>query len=336
MTRRRIILLALGAGALVVVGFFGIQGVRTWWAWQGVERVVFDPVEARNRLIDPADVGLEAAESDGAASPPPTYDAVEYDALLAVGKDFDVLRPERQESFYADAILLWLTPTNGGDPVLVSLPRDLIVVDPCTRQETKLDRTIAGCGEAVSGVELVALAVEDYTGIAIDHFAVFEFETFRDIINAVGGVEICVEHALREGGTDLIAAGCSTLDGDAALRWLQSRQTQELVDGEWRFVEGVSDAHRSVRQQQLMFAMLAKLKTMRDPTTLGAIAGDVGDSLVLDHSLSMGDAVAMVWDLRSVSASRIRRLVIPTDPSALPDGSFAVRATMPFQELLDG
>ena len=188
----------------------------------------------------------------------------------------------------------------------------------------------------MSGSELVAVAVEDFTGIAIDHFATFNFDAFIEVIDSLGGVEICVDHALREGTYDLLPAGCSTADGKAALTWIRSRGTQEFVDGEWRFIEGVSDQSRSERQQQLMVAMLGKMKGMRSPAALAGIAESVSDSVVLSESLSMGDAVAMAWDLRNAPPSTIRRIIIPTEPAVTLDGAFALRATVPFSELLDG
>ena len=237
---------------------------------------------------------------------------------------------------FADAVLFWLAPTNGGDPSLVSLPRDLLVVDPCTGDETKLDRTLGGCGDDVSGPELVALAVEDFTGIGVDHFALFNSDTFVDVIDALGGVEVCVENALRQGEREILPAGCSNVEGLDAWRWARSRTTQELVDGEWQFVEGISDVDRTVRQQTLMFAMLARLKEMRSPASLAGVVESVGDTIVLDEALSMGDAVAMAWGMRDLSAARIRRIIVPTEPVVTTDGSYAVRAIVPFQELLDG
>jgi hypothetical protein len=50
----------------------------------------------------------------------------------------------------------------------------------------------------------------------------------------------------------------------------------------------------------------------------------------------MGDAVAMAWDLRGTPSSSIRRLVVPTESEVAEDGSFALRATVPFRELLEG
>ena len=342
MTRRRKILLAVAAGVLVVVALAGWQGARAWWAWRGIERIEFDTAAARSELPGlPESVGGSPEEEPAPIQP---LETVEYDAVLAIGSDEpteeEKLRLEEagkpiQEQAYADAILLWLEPEDGGAPALVSIPRDLLVVNPCTHEETKLDRTLAGCGDAASGPELVALAVEDYTGIAIDHFALFGFDAFVDVIDSLGGVEICVDNPLRHAGIDLLPAGCTTASGATALRWVKSRITEEYVDGEWRFVEGVSDQSRSRRQQQLMFAMLAKMKAMRSPTALAGIAESVGDSVSLSESLSMGDAIAMAWDLRSVPPSTIRRLVVPTESVVTEDGSFALRSVVPFRELLE-
>lgn len=346
VTRKRIILLAAAAGLFLVVAFAGWQGASAWWAWRGIERIEFGTAEARERLPPLPDSGNDdVVEPVEDTTPSPTYQTVEYDTVLAIGSDERTEEEKRlyeeaglpiQEGAFADAILLWLAPTNGDDPTLVSIPRDLLVIDPCTGEETKLGRTLAGCGGDVSGPDLVALAVEDYTGIAVDHYVAFGFDAFIDVIDSLGGVEVCVDHALREGTTDLLPAGCSTADGATTLAWVRSRQTQEFVDGEWRFIEGVSDQNRTLRQQQLMFAMLAKMKTMRSPAALAGIAESVADSVVLSESLSMGDAVAMAWDLRSVPSSRIRRIVIPTEPEVTPDGSFALRALVPFRELLEG
>ena len=346
MTRKRIILLAAASAVFLVVALAGWQGVRAWWAWRGVERIEFDTAEARSQLPPTtAPVTDSPAGNPIDATPAPTYQTVEYEAILAIGSDERTEEEQQraveegspiQERAYADAILLWLAPSNGGDPVLVSLPRDLVVVDPCTGETTKLDRTLAGCGDTATGPELVALASEDFTGISIDHYATFDFDAFVDVIDSLGGVEVCVDYALREGVTDLLPAGCSTADGETALAWVRSRGTQQYANGEWRFVDDVSDQSRMERQQQLMLAMLAKMKTMRSPAALAGIAESVGDSVVLSESLSMGDAVAMVWDLRGTPASSIRRIVIPTEAVVMDDGSFALRALVPFRELLEG
>ena len=153
-------------------------------------------------------------------------------------------------------------------------------------------------------------------------------------VDAVGGVTICVPNTLREGTRELLHAGCSEIDGATALLWIRSRQTQEFVGDKWQFSEDIGDVARVQRQQTLLFALLDRLKTLRSPTDLAGMAESLGTAIVLDETLQLADAVSMVWDLRSVSGSSIRTLTIPTEPAILPDGSFAVQATITFAELI--
>jgi LCP family protein required for cell wall assembly len=241
--------------------------------------------------------------------------------------------PEFQEEAFADAVLLYLLPEGGGAPTIVSFPRDLVVTDPCTGRETKLDRTLEGCGD-VNGAELVAVAVEDFSGVAVDHFALMKFDALVEMVDSVGGVEICSEYALREGTYELVPAGCSMVDGEHALAFIRSRRTQELVDGEWRFQAETGDAVRVARQQELMFALLDRLKTVRSPVELAGLAEQLGDTIVLSDTLGIGDAVALAWDLRSVSAGAIRTVTVLTEPTTLPDGSFALVASESMAETL--
>ena len=91
MTRKRIILLVVVAAVFAVLAFGGWQGVRAWWAWRGVERVAFDVDEARTQL-PPTTTTTTSGGTGGpveADTPPPTYEVVEYDTVLAIGNDLD-------------------------------------------------------------------------------------------------------------------------------------------------------------------------------------------------------------------------------------------------------
>jgi LCP family protein required for cell wall assembly len=330
VTRRTKILIGVGAAVAVVVLFLGWQGVRALIAWNSVERVEFDTAAARAAL--PPTTAVPGASTTTSTAPVAT--PVEYQAVLVIGSDERV--SETQDEAYADAVLLYLRAEGGGTPTIVSIPRDLVVIDPCTGRETKLDRTLVGCDEAANGAELVSLAVEDYTGIPIDYFALLKFEALVEMVDSVGGVQLCSDYALREGGTDLLPAGCSTVDGEHALAWIRSRRTQEQVDGEWRFMADAGDAARVERQQLLMFALLDRLKTVRSPVELAGLAEQLDDTIILSDTLGIGDAVALAWELRPIPTSEIRRFTVPTEPTTLPDGSFAVRAIGPFAALMTG
>ena len=90
------------------------------------------------------------------------------------------------------------------------------------------------------------------------------------------------------------------------------------------------------RQQELLFALFDELKGIRSPTQLASLADQLGDTIVLSDTLGITDAVGLAWELRSRSASSIRRVTVPTEPTTLPDGSIALKATVPFSELLTG
>lgn len=333
MTRRRWIILGVVGVLVLIVGYGAAAGVRAWWSWRSIERVEFDLEATRDVLVTVTTT--PPVEESAVPDPEPLAPADEdYDTVLAIGNDLDPNDPDRQEGVYADAILFYLDPAGGGNPLLVSLPRDLLITNPCTGEQEKLSQTLAGCGDEVTGPELVAVTVEDYTGIAVDHFAVFGFDAFTGVVDSVGGVTLCSENALRDSGVELLPAGCSEADGASALRWVRSRSTQEYVDGEWRFVEGVSDLTRNARQQQLLLALLAELKGLRTPGALADLAGEVSDAVQLDETLSMGEAIGLAWDLRRVSASSIQRPTIPVEATATDDGSFALVPLVPFLEVI--
>ena len=81
---------------------------------------------------------------------------------------------------------------------LVSLPRDLLIEDPCTKNIQRINSSFAnnGCGSSAENLSAVILNI---TGLKIDHFVKFTFEGFEKIIDSLNGVEICVDERQREG-----------------------------------------------------------------------------------------------------------------------------------------
>ena len=230
---------------VVAVAWSGWQAFRVWRAWRNVDRIAFDVTEAREALGQQGTIAVdggqtadgtgEEAEVPGTLPPDVTLPTSPHlapealQAFLVIGSDY---RPQLGAGSRADVIVLVLLPADGADPVMVSIPRDLYLPNPCIGGYTRINATLNGCGEAASGPELLSVAVEDFTGVEIDHFVVFDFEGFKAIVDRVGGVEICVEHAVRDSKTDPpldLPAGCTVADGAMTLSWVRSRHTQELV-----------------------------------------------------------------------------------------------------------
>ena len=317
---------AFGIIALVYSGF---TGLLLWNSWNGVTRQALDTEAARQigeslpappQLIDEGNAPIE----DVVIAEPAPIEG--YRSFLLVGTD--------EAAGIADVVMLTVLPSDGSDPFMVSLPRDLYVPNRCTNGYTRINATLHGCRD-INGPTFLSLAVEDFTGIAVDHFALFDFGGFADIIDSVGGVEICVEHDRRDWRAELdIKAGCTNADGATALAWVRSRQPQEYVDGRWRTVSGSSDLLRIQHQQDVLLQLLGKLKTFDSPTDLASKVQELSAAFTLDEGLGIGDAIALAWSLRGLDVGTVRRLDVPVVYSTTQNGQLVLRATMSFDEVL--
>ena len=161
-----------------------------------------------------------------------------FEAYLGVGSD--------ASGVLADAILLALAPTDGSAPILVSIPRDLYVRNPCHEGWSRINAGLGGCEGFASGTELIALMVQGYTGIEVDHVARVTFDGFASVVNALGGVNVCTDNPARDprSGLDL-PGGCVVADGYTTLAWVRSRHTEQFIDGTWQVVAGSDFSRQS-------------------------------------------------------------------------------------------
>ncbi len=337
---------------VVVVAVLGWTGYRLWDAWHSVERVPFDVAGARTNLPATTSTTIETlVGEDPEATPiiggdvvtdPSGIDAAttrtvdaSLNAFLIIGSD---QRAATGPSRRADVILLFLLPAGDEAPILMSVPRDLYISNPCTGGKSRVNANLNGCGSGVSGPEQLAIALEDFTGIGIDHFAVFDFEGFKNVVNRVGGVEICVDHPVRDLKVDPVPLdlpeGCSTAMGDQALAWMRSRHTQQQVNGVWSTVPGVSDLTRNQRQQDVIVQALRRLKDFANIGEFTSLVEDMSNDFAIDSGMSLSEAISFAWNLRSVDPDTIVRPVIPVANYVTSEGAYVLIPTASFHDLL--
>ena len=328
---RRTLWRSLATLLISLVAFIGWNAYQIWESWQNVERDELDVPAAQALLPIPA-TGITTPEvipeqSATAVTSAPVPEAA-FQSFLVVGSDEGGAR--------ADVIIVALFPAGDADPVMLSLPRDLYLPNRCGNTYSRINATLRGCGSDVNGPTLLALAVEDFTGIPVDHFALFDFDGFERIIDAVGGVEICVNRPVRDLKSDLdLPAGCTNAAGAQALAWVRSRSTEELRNGAWRSIRGVNDLTRNERQQDVILAMFSKLKRFDSPSQLAAIVESLTNEFTLDDQLGVGDAISLAWSLRSLDPDGITRLVIPVRDFTTDDGSRVLLPTDSFASILE-
>jgi LCP family protein required for cell wall assembly len=137
----------------------------------------------------------------------------------------------------------------------VSIPRDSLVTRPDCK--TKDGETIPG-GEdemwntafALGGPACTIQQFEQLTDVRVDHFVVVDFAGFKDMVDAIDGVEVCIPEDIEDPAHGIsIPAGTREIRGKEALNYVRARYT--LGDG--------SDIGRIQRQQAFIAAMAAKV-----------------------------------------------------------------------------
>jgi LCP family protein required for cell wall assembly len=187
----------------------------------------------------------------------------------------------------------------------------------------------------VNGPTLLADQVGSFTGIEVDHFAMFDFEGFSDIIDATGGVEICVDNPVRDAKSKLsLPAGCTNASGEQALAWVRSRHTEQQVSGVWRTVPGASDLSRNQHQQDVILELFKELKQFDSPSDLTATVSNLADTFVLDDQLGLTEAADLAWRMRAIDLEGINRLEVPVRLARSKSGQSILIATDPFDKVL--
>ena len=230
----------------------------------------------------------------------------------------------------ADVIILGIINEENSDQYLLSIPRDLLVRNSCTKEIERINSTFSknDCG---NDAENLAANIQKLTGLTINHFASFNFEGFENIIDSFGGIEICVDKTQREGFSFELQKGCQSVQGSTALNWVVSRNTEVLVGeklvdkngndiSEWEKMKGVSDLSRNERQQYIILQLLDEIKDFRSLGELTTFISTLEDAFIIDENLSLNNAINILWNFRDTDLSNIKKLSIPVEPYEFDDG----------------
>jgi polyisoprenyl-teichoic acid--peptidoglycan teichoic acid transferase len=148
---------------------------------------------------------------------------------------------------------------------ILSIPRDLWVQIPGFKNKQRIN--IAYDGDR--GPHRLITTIRENLGVDIDHFVQVDFDGFRGIVQALGGVNIFFPAPARDhlSELDVPNAGCVKLSPDQALAYVRSRHYQSFESGRWR-TDPTSDFGRIQRQQDFMRrVMSAAVKAgIRNPT----------------------------------------------------------------------
>jgi LCP family protein required for cell wall assembly len=167
----------------------------------------------------------------------------------------------------------------------LSIPRDLFLETPGYGLQRVNTINVLGEQETPGqGMSLLKQSIGWNFGIRVDRYVRLDFQTFVELVNAVGGVHLYVERAIvdnayptDEGGVTSarFESGWQYMDGERALMYARTRHADD-------------DYHRAARQQQVLSALLERLANpARWPTALRLLSES------LDTDLKPGDLIAL-------------------------------------------
>ncbi len=197
----------------------------------------------------------------------------------------------------------------------VSIPRDLMVNLPgCRRPNgSRSAPRFAMFNQAfqLGGSACTIRTVEKLTDIRVDHHVVVDFHGFKEMVDAVDGVEVCLRQPIDDRAAKLrLPAGRVTLDGEQALGYVRARKT--LGDG--------SDTERMERQQRFLGALVNKVRSndvLLNPVKLYPVLDAATSSLTTDPELaSLRGLYALVRGLRDIPMEQVQFLTVPRESYA--------------------
>ena len=245
---------------------------------------------------------------------------------------------ENDAPYLTDSIMAVTIDPNSNRVMLASIPRDLVVHMDLQSTPGRTWTNKINAAYEVPYVNIICCVASQYTGanggglaaehevgkvtgLTFDRYIAIDFVAFRDMVTALGGVDVCLTTNLDDyeypasGGGFIrggihYTAGCQHLDGNQALQIARSRHAVQAAQS--------SDFGRSRRQQDLMQAIKKKATTVngfsKAPQLLDALQKNIHTDMTLSDMKAVYD-----WGKNLPDSSIIRTAL--TAPSPVGDGN---------------
>lgn len=248
-----------------------------------------------------------------------TYLIVGTDTRIGASGQLGAGTVEDAEGARSDTIILVNIPADRSRVVAVSFPRDLDIErpvcngwDPSTGEynsETydEVDGEKLNAAYALGGPKCLVKVIQKLSGMRVGHFVGIDFAGFEQMVDTIGGVEVCTTTPLidSELGPVLPEAGRQTISGQTALNYVRARYVE---------AEGTGDYGRIKRQQLFLSALLRQAlsgQVLLDPTKLsGFIDAFTANTFV--ENVRTQDLLSLGQSLQGVEAGAVTFLTVPT------------------------
>ncbi|GKU77179.1 LCP family protein [Paenibacillus sp. L3-i20] len=229
--------------ALAMMGF-------DWFLQGGIEKqleTTYKPADGRN----PKPVGVDLTKEQPFS-------------MLLMGID-----QRKNEVGRSDTLIYAVVRPSDGNMLLVSIPRDLYVDIAGRKYKDKINHSYA-----FGGAGMTMDTVEELFGTPVHHYAAINFEGFRDVIDAMGGIALPIEEDMVNDNYNhekfVIKGGQSSYNGKDALNFVRYRE------------DAGGDMNRTERHQQFLHAILDKATGMKQWTKIPEMINIMGENFSTD------------------------------------------------------
>jgi LCP family protein required for cell wall assembly len=211
-------------------------------------------------------------------------------------------------------MILHLNPANHTLSIL-SIPRDLFVPNARSDGANKIDAAL------YQGPDQLINAIEEDFGIPIQHFVELNFDSFINVVQALGGIKMYFPEPVFDSysGLNIQTTGCISLNGTQALQVVRARHLQYKPPGvtttnpNYWPQESQSDLARIRRDHEFLrvLASAVKAKGLSNPISdQQLVSGVVGD-LTADTHFSATDMINLVLTYHGVNINKSPQLTVP-------------------------
>jgi LCP family protein required for cell wall assembly len=273
----------IGLNAVAAVVCVGLAASITW-SWQRVREI--PRIELSGELAsDPS--GTSAIAQNFLIVGTDTADGLPDDDPVRIGRDSGIR---------SDTIMIVRLDPATERASLLSLPRDLYLPIAGTRGSARINSAIQG------GPARLVATITDALHLPIHHYLEVDFEGFRALVEAVGGIPVYFPEPVRDvrSGLAVPEAGCVTLDPVQALAYARSRAYEVRRDGRWE-VDGSGDLGRISRQQDFIRRALHRAfqRGARNPAVLADLVEVGTGAITIDGTLTPADLLELGQRFRS-------------------------------------
>jgi len=210
----------------------------------------------------------------------------------------------------SDVVMLVHIPAGTARATVVSFPRDSWVELPAYTDAKNIAHEAVyaklNAAFSIGGAPLLVATVEQLTGLHIDHFASVNFPGFQGMVNALGGIDVCVATSRHDTNSgDFLTAGKHHLNGVQALAMVRDRESFPN-----------QDLGRIKDQEYFLSVMLRKVLsagTLTNPLKLTGFLNVATKSLTVDSGLSLGDMRTLASHFRHLDPTHVTFLTAPIE-----------------------